>query len=82
MISTRCGELFFLFRARDRVSTRTINDRILQQRAKRATAEQMTRFHTDEYVHFLKRVTPETADELTYHGTRCEYPPQLPRLQW
>ena len=31
----------------------------------------MTRFHTDEYVHFLSRVTPETAEELTYHGTRC-----------
>jgi len=32
----------------------------------------MTKFHTDEYVHFLNRVTPETAEELTYHGTRCE----------
>lgn len=32
----------------------------------------MTRFHTDEYVHFLHRVTPETAEELTYGGTRCE----------
>ena len=43
------------------------------QRARRATAEEMTRFHTDEYVHFLSRVTPETVEELTYHGTRCEY---------
>ena len=33
----------------------------------------MTRFHTDEYVHFLHRVTPETAEELTYGGTRCEF---------
>ena len=32
----------------------------------------MTAFHTDEYIHFLNRVTPETAEELTYHGTRCE----------
>ncbi|EPQ58839.1 hypothetical protein GLOTRDRAFT_113736 [Gloeophyllum trabeum ATCC 11539] len=39
-------------------------------RAKRASAESMTRFHTDEYVQFLHRVTPETADELTYHGSR------------
>lgn len=31
----------------------------------------MTRFHTDEYVHFLSRVTPETAEDLTFHGTRC-----------
>lgn len=32
----------------------------------------MTRFHTDEYIHFLSRVIPETAEELTFHGTRCE----------
>lgn len=43
------------------------------QRPKRATPESMTAFHTDEYIHFLHRVTPETAEELTYHGTRCEW---------
>lgn len=43
------------------------------QRPKRASAETMTSFHTDEYIHFLNRVTPETAEELTYHGTRCEF---------
>lgn len=42
------------------------------QRPKRATAESMTKFHTDEYVNFLERVTPETAEQLTYHGNRCE----------
>jgi histone deacetylase 1/2 len=42
------------------------------QRPKRASPEAMTCFHTDEYIHFLNRVTPETAEELTYHGTRCE----------
>ncbi len=31
----------------------------------------MTWFHTDEYVHFLQTVTPETAEKLSYHGTRC-----------
>jgi histone deacetylase 1/2 len=45
---------------------------ILLQRPKRASAETMTSFHTDEYIHFLNRVTPETSEELTYHGTRCE----------
>ena len=45
---------------------------LLLQRPKRATAESMTKFHTDEYVHFLERVTPETAEQLTYHGNRCE----------
>jgi histone deacetylase 1/2 len=32
----------------------------------------MSSFHTDEYVHFLNRVTPETAEQLTYNGTRCQ----------
>ena len=30
----------------------------------------MTRFHTDEYVDFLSKVTPENARRLTYQGTR------------
>ncbi|KAG6881944.1 histone deacetylase (class I) Clr6 [Termitomyces sp. Mi166 len=30
----------------------------------------MTAFHTDEYIHFLQRVTPETVEELTGHGSR------------
>lgn len=42
-------------------------------RPKRATREQMTAFHTDEYIDFLSRVTPETVSELTGDGTRCEY---------
>ncbi|KAJ6537670.1 hypothetical protein B0H19DRAFT_1180630 [Mycena capillaripes] len=37
-------------------------------RAKRATPESMTAFHTDEYINFLARVTPETAEELTHGG--------------
>ncbi|KAG6828309.1 hypothetical protein H0H92_008424 [Tricholoma furcatifolium] len=39
-------------------------------RPRRATAENMTAFHTDEYIHFLSRVTPETVEELTGHGSR------------
>lgn len=42
------------------------------QRPKRATPSQITRFHTDDYVDFLLKVTPETVNELTGHGTRCE----------
>ncbi|OJT10301.1 Histone deacetylase clr6 [Trametes pubescens] len=30
----------------------------------------MTRFHTDEYIDFLAKVTPENARRLTYQGTR------------
>ncbi|KAG8692117.1 histone deacetylase (class I) Clr6 [Ceratobasidium sp. 394] len=39
-------------------------------RPKRATPLDMTRFHTDEYIDFLNKVTPETAEELTGNGTR------------
>ncbi|UZJ51582.1 hypothetical protein CBS101457_000902 [Exobasidium rhododendri] len=34
-------------------------------RPKRATREQMSAFHTDEYVDFLSRVSPETMSDLT-----------------
>ena len=30
----------------------------------------MTRFHTDEYIDFLSKVTPENCRKLTYQGTR------------
>lgn len=39
-------------------------------RAKRSSPFEMTRFHTDEYIDFLQRVSPETADDLTGKGTR------------
>ena len=32
----------------------------------------MTRFHTDEYIDFLSRVSPELVEEMSAHGTRCE----------
>lgn len=34
----------------------------------------MAAFHTDEYVQFLHKVTPETAEELTHNNQRCESP--------
>lgn len=43
-------------------------------RARRATKADMTRFHTDEYVDFLERVTPETAEAMTGGNVRCEFP--------
>ncbi|TBU44370.1 hypothetical protein BD309DRAFT_958643 [Dichomitus squalens] len=39
-------------------------------RPKRATPEVMTRFHTDEYINFLTKVTHENVRRLTYQGTR------------
>ncbi|KAF8324582.1 histone deacetylase complex, catalytic component RPD3 [Cantharellus anzutake] len=39
-------------------------------RPHRASPLQMTRFHTDEFVDFLHRVTPETAMDMTGGGSR------------
>ncbi|EPQ52530.1 histone deacetylase [Gloeophyllum trabeum ATCC 11539] len=47
-------------------------DKMHVLRAKRATPEDMTRFHTDECVNFLQRDTPETAEDLTYKYTRSQ----------
>ncbi|KAL1746253.1 hypothetical protein HDZ31DRAFT_34574 [Schizophyllum fasciatum] len=52
------------------VSAYGMLDKMHILRAKRASPGDMTRFHTDEYVDFLNKVTPETAEDLTYHGSR------------
>ncbi|KAF7325497.1 Histone deacetylase RPD3 [Mycena kentingensis (nom. inval.)] len=52
----------------DLVSAYGMLDKMHVLRPKRATPEAMSAFHTDEYVNFLKRVTPETSQELTHGG--------------
>lgn len=47
------------------------NSQLSPQRPRRSTPEDMTAFHTDEYIDFLNKVTPETCDELTIGGQRC-----------
>ncbi len=42
------------------------------KRAKPATKREMTQFHTDEYVDFLYRVTPENAFQFHKEQVRCE----------
>lgn len=51
------------------------NRRGREQRPKRASPEDMTAFHTDEYIHFLANVTPETVEKMTYQKSRCMFPP-------
>lgn len=43
---------------------------------KEADKTDMSRFHTDEYVDFLERVTPENGMALTGQGSRCELQPR------
>lgn len=42
------------------------------RRPKEADKTDMTRFHTDEYIDFLERVTPENGTAFTGQGSRCE----------
>ena len=42
-------------------------------RPRRANKGDMTRFHSDEYVEFLEKVTPETQEAMTGNGVRCEF---------
>ncbi|KAJ7453227.1 hypothetical protein FB451DRAFT_1565766 [Mycena latifolia] len=59
--------------AHDLVSAYGILPKMHVLRAKRATPESMTALHTDEYINFLARVTPETQEELTHGEMLCVY---------
>ena len=41
-------------------------------RPRRADRGDMTKFHSDEYIEFLEKVTPETSEQLTGGGVRCK----------
>ncbi|KAF7340981.1 Histone deacetylase [Mycena sanguinolenta] len=54
----------------DLISAYGMLDKMHVLRPARTSAETMTSFHTDEYVQFLSRVTPETFAKLSFNGTR------------
>ncbi|KAF8520760.1 histone deacetylase complex, catalytic component RPD3, partial [Hysterangium stoloniferum] len=54
----------------DLVSSYGMLDKMKVIRPRRCSPEGMTAFHTDEYVDFLYKVTPETVQELTSYGSR------------
>ncbi|KAJ1548565.1 Histone deacetylase 2, partial [Cladochytrium tenue] len=37
-----------------------------------ATVAEMTKFHTDDYIDFLRRVTPDSAEEVARYQQKCE----------
>jgi histone deacetylase 1/2 len=41
-------------------------------RPRRADKGDMTKFHSDEYIDLLEKVTPETSEALTGGGVRCK----------
>ena len=42
-----------------------------RQRAKPATRKEMAQFHTDEYVDFLARITPDLMDNFAREQAKC-----------
>jgi acetoin utilization deacetylase AcuC-like enzyme len=44
-----------------------------EQRPHKALFEDMTKYHSDEYMNFLKNISPETAAEQSKHMTRCTF---------
>ncbi|KAF8967453.1 hypothetical protein BDZ97DRAFT_1803400 [Flammula alnicola] len=45
-------------------------DKMHVLRPRRASPKDMTAFHTDEYIHFLHSVTPETVEKMSYQRSR------------
>jgi histone deacetylase 1/2 len=45
--------------------------KLTAQRAKPATKREMSQFHTDEYVDFLYRITPDNANQFAKEQTKC-----------
>ncbi|KAJ1505083.1 histone deacetylase [Coelomomyces lativittatus] len=45
--------------------------KMLIYRPKPATKDEITRFHTDEYIDFLYRVTPDTIETFTKQAVKC-----------
>lgn len=43
------------------------------QRPHKATAEEMTKFHSDEYIRFLRSIRPDNISEYNKQMQRCEY---------
>ena len=40
-------------------------------RATPATIKEMTKFHSDDYIEFLHRITPEHTDEIGKYQQKC-----------
>lgn len=57
-------------------------------RPRRAGKGEMTRFHSDEYIDLLEKVTPETVEAMTGGGVRCQWisffcsSPSSPSVLW
>lgn len=45
------------------------------QRPHKANAEEMTKYHSDDYIKFLRSIRPDNMSEYSKQMQRCEFPP-------
>jgi acetoin utilization deacetylase AcuC-like enzyme len=48
---------------------------VVFQRPHKATADEMTKFHSDDYVRFLRSIRPDNMSEYNKQMQRCKYIP-------
>ena len=56
-----------------RISAQVCSAPLFWQRPHKATAEEMTKFHSDEYIKFLRSIRPDNMSEYNKQMQRCKY---------
>lgn len=46
---------------------------VSRQRPHKATAEEMTKYHSDDYIKFLRSIRPDNMSEFSKQMHRCKY---------
>lgn len=44
----------------------------IEQRPHKATQDEMTKFHSDDYIRFLRNIKPDNMSEYNKHMQRCK----------
>ena len=44
------------------------------QRPHKATQDEMTKFHSDDYIRFIRSIRPDNMNEYNKQMQKCEYP--------
>ena len=72
---TYVGKHFFIYFLWDiiRISAQISYTPLFWQRPHKATAEEMTKFHSDDYIKFLRSIRPDNMSEYNKQMQRCKY---------
>jgi histone deacetylase 1/2 len=76
-VSARAAPSILALRSRVKADDRRRSGLVAEssQRAKPATKREMSQFHTDEYVDFLYRITPDNAHQFAKEQVKCAREP-------